>query len=132
MSDLEKARAFFGKDIYASETTGIVITEVGDRYAKVELDLDERHYNALGHVMGGVYFTMSDFAFAIASNFNSDPCVTLASQIVFLNSARGRHLTAEARCLKDGRNTSFFEISITDEQGTPVAKVTTEGRKING
>ena len=130
MSDLTDAREYFGRDIYATETTGIVITEAGEQHAKVELDLDERHYNALGQVMGGVYFTMSDFAFAIASNFRSDPCVTLSSQIVFLNAARGKHLTAEAVCLKNGKRAGFYEITITDEYGTPVAKATAEGQKI--
>ena len=67
MTDLEKAREYFGNDKYATEVTGLEITEVGERFARVELDLDARHYNAINAVMGGVYFTMADFAFAIAS-----------------------------------------------------------------
>ena len=129
MTDLEKARAYFKNDKFATEATGIVITDVGEHYAKVELDLDERHYNAIGAVMGGVYFTMSDFAFAIASNFNSDPCVTLGSQAMFLNGARGKHLICEAKCVKNGKRTCFYEMEVTDELGTDIAKVTVEGYK---
>jgi len=33
------------------------------------LTLEAKHKNALGAVMGGVYFTLADFAFAVASNW---------------------------------------------------------------
>ena len=85
MTNLERANAYFANDKYATDVTGITITEVRKHYAKVELDLDERHYNAMGAVMGGVYFTMSDFAFAVASNFDSEPVVTLGSHAIFMN-----------------------------------------------
>ena len=130
MTDLEEARKFFNNDAYATRVTGIEITEVGPHFARVELDLDDRHRNALGAVMGGVYFTMSDFAFAIASNFKTDPCVTLASHISYLSAARGDHLICEARCIKDGKRTCFYEILVQDELGTDVAKISTEGYKI--
>lgn len=127
---LEEAKQYFQNDMYATKATGIEMTAVGDHYAKVELDLDERHYNAMGAVMGGVYFTMSDFAFAIASNFRSDPCVTLSSQIMYLNGAKGHHLICEAFCLKDGRSTCVYELTVTDELGTQIAKITNEGYKL--
>lgn len=132
MTDLEKARAFFSRDRYATDATGIVITEVGEHFARVELDLEERHYNAIDAVMGGVYFTMCDFAFAIASNFNSDPCVTLGTQAIFMNRNRGTHLICEARCIKDGRQTCFYEVNVVDDLGTQIARVTVEGYKIIG
>ena len=47
MTDLERARKYFANDKYASEVTGIEITEARKQYAKVELDLDERHINAM-------------------------------------------------------------------------------------
>lgn len=130
MTDLEKAREFFGKDAFATKVAGLEITAVGDHYAKVELDLDERHYNAIGAVMGGVYFTMSDFAFAIASNFNAQPCVTLDSHITYLAPAKGRHLIAETYCVKDGKRTCCYRISIRDELGTEVATVINQGYKV--
>lgn len=130
LSDLERARAIFQNDAYATQATGIEITEVGKCYAKVELDLEDRHRNALGACMGGVYFTMSDFAFAIASNFDQDPCVTLGSHISYLSPARGQHLIAEAKCRKDGRRTCCYEITVRDELDTEIATVITEGFKV--
>ena len=131
MTELEKAREFFKNDAFATDATGIEITAVGDHYARVELDLDERNYNAIGAVMGGVYFTMSDFAFAIASNRNGEACVTLGSHITYLAPAKGKHLTAETHCLRNGRRTCFYEVLIRDELGTEAAKVTIEGFKIS-
>ena len=130
MTDLERAREYFANDKYASEVTGIEITEVRNQYAKVELDLDERHINAMGNVMGGVYFTMCDFAFAIASNFDSDPCVTLGSHAIFMDKNRGRHLICEAHCIRDGHHACFYEVNVTDDYGTEIARVRVEGYKI--
>lgn len=130
MTDLEQVREYFKDDKFATKTTGIEISDAGKGYAKVKLKLDERHYNAAGGVMGGVLFTMADFAFAIASNFKGPLCVTLESSICYLNSVKGSTLYAECRALKDGSRTNFFEIDITDDLGTAVAKVTANGYKI--
>lgn len=129
MSDLEKVREFFKNDKYASETTGIVITDAAPGYAKVELDLDERHNNALGTVMGGVLFTMCDYAFAVASNYDSVPCVTLGTQAIFMRKNKGNHLICEAKCIKDGRRACFYDVYVTDDLGTEISKVTIEGFK---
>ena len=130
MTDLERARKYFANDKYASEVTGIEITEARKQYAKVELDLDERHINAMGNVMGGVYFTLCDFAFAVASNFDSDPCVTLGSHAIFMDKNKGRHLICEAHCIRDGHHACFYEVNVTDDYGTEIARVRVEGYKI--
>ena len=130
MTDLERAREYFANDKYASEVTGIEITEVRKQYAKVELDLDERHINAMGNVMGGVYFTLCDFAFAVASNFDSDPCVTLGSHAIFMDKNKGRHLICEAHCIRDGHHACFYEVNVTVDYGTEMARVRVEGYKI--
>ena len=130
VKDTESAREFFKNDRYATDATGIEIMEARENYAKVCLKTEEKHQNAGGRVMGSVYFTMADFAFAIASNFNSVPCVTLGSQAVFMNKNKGTHLICEARCMKDGRQTCFYEVTVTDELGTQIVKVTVEGYKI--
>lgn len=127
MTDLEKAREFFKNDKYATEATGIEIDAVGERYAKCSLKLTARHKNAIGHVMGGVMFTLADFVFAIATNFNQDITVSVVSQISHLSSPKGDILYGESRLIKDGKNTCFYEIDITDNLGTNVAIVSISG-----
>ncbi len=131
VTTLEEAKAFFRMDRYASEATGIEILEASEGYAKVELEIGDRHRNAAGMVRGAVYFTMADFAFAVASNFNRTFTCTLASQITFLAQARGSRLTAEAKLLSDGRRTCFSECRVADEFGTIVAAVTANGYRVD-
>ena len=49
MSDLEKAREFFGQDFYATKATGIVIEEVGEHFARCSFEITRNHQNAYGH-----------------------------------------------------------------------------------
>jgi len=130
MTELERAREFFAGDLYATEATGIVIDEVGDGYAKVSLSLDSRHQNAVGHVMGGVMFTMADFAFAVATNRGESITVSTVAQISHLASPKGKALYAESRLVKDGRRTCFYQVDVSDDTGTLIATVTFCGTKI--
>ena len=127
MNYLEEAREYFGKDLYAAEQTGIVIEAAEPGYAKCSLKIENKHKNALGHVMGGVFFTMADYAFAIASNFKQPPTVTQTSQIVYLSAAKGNVLYAETEKIRGGRKTCFYKIMITDDTGADIAYVTTTG-----
>jgi acyl-CoA thioesterase len=132
MRTLQEVKDFFQNDVYATGTTGIEIVEARPGYAKVTLDVDARHMNAGGRVMGAVYYTMADFAFAIANNYDMEEgmTVTLTSQINFLDAARGRTLTAEAHVIRDGRNTTFYRVDVTDELGTQIATVSSNGFRI--
>lgn len=123
---LEEVRKIFENDRFATEN-GMVIDEIGDGYAKCSLLLADRHRNALGAVMGGASFTLADFAFAVASNWQKVGMVSLSSNIAYLGAAKGERLIAEAVCVKEGRSTSYFRIDVQDELGNPVAAVTTTG-----
>ena len=118
----------FSKDRFATEN-GAVIEEVDDHYAKCSLRLDSRHRNAMGAVMGGVYFTLADFAFAVAANWQEVGTVSLNSSIAYLGAAKGDSLTAEAVCVKNGRTTSYYRIEVKDELGNLAAAVDTVGYK---
>lgn len=132
MRTLQEVKDFFQNDVYATGTTGIEIVEARPGYAKVTLDVDARHMNASGRVMGAVYYTMADFAFAVANNYDMEEgmTVTLTSQINFLDAARGKTLTAEAHVIRDGRNTTFYRVDVTDELGTQIATVSSNGFRI--
>ena len=99
MTDLNEIREYFSHDLYAADT-GAYIEDVGDRYAKVSLVLTERHRNAVGGIMGGVYFTLADFAFAVATNHENPNVVSLDSTINFLGIAKGKKIYAKAECVK--------------------------------
>ncbi len=126
MKNIEEARSYFQNDHFATEN-GAVIEELGENYAVCSLQLTEHHRNALGNVMGGVLFTLADFSFAVASNFGKRPTVSTSSQITFLRAAKGNRLTARAEMIREGRTTVYYEISVFDEPGNLVARVTASG-----
>ena len=126
MFTLEQAREYFKDDRYAMET-GAVIDEIGDGYAKVHCAVAGNHLNARGVVMGGVLFTLADFAFAVAANCGSQEVVSLQDQISYLSPVKDGVLIAEARCIKSGRSTCLYEVTVTDGSGKKAAYVTVSG-----
>ncbi len=130
LSDLEKARKFFGEDFYATKASGIVIDEVGDHYARCSMEITRNHQNAYGGVMGGATFTLADYTFAVASNFNQVQTVSVTSQINFIGMAKGKKLLSESHLIKDGRSTCLYQIDVKDELGNKVAFVTISGMKL--
>ena len=126
MRTLEEVRELFAKDRFATEN-GAVIEKIGDCYAKCSLRITDRHKNALGAVMGGASFTLADFAFAVAANWQNPGVVSLSSNITYLGVAKGEQLIAEASCVKNGRSTSYYQVDVRDNLGNMVAAVTTTG-----
>ena len=123
---LDEVRALFKGDRFATEN-GAVIDEIGDKSAVCSLVLTDSHRNAMGAVMGGVYFTLADFAFAVAANHEKMGCVSLHSDVSFLGAAKGKKLIAKAVCIKNGRSTACYRVDVTDEMGNLAATVTTTG-----
>jgi len=123
---LEEVRKRFEGDRFATEN-GAVIEEIGDHSAICSLRITDSHRNAMGAVMGGTYFMLADFAFAVAANWEKMGCVSLHSDISFLGAAKGEKLIAKAVCIKDGRTTACYRIDVTDELGNLAATVTATG-----
>ncbi|MCR5203333.1 MAG: PaaI family thioesterase [Lachnospiraceae bacterium] len=131
MKDINEVKEFFQKDIYAYETTGIDIVDAKPTYSKVKLKIDRRHLNANNFLMGAVYYTMADYAFAIANNydFENSKVVTLQASISYQSSPKTEEIYAECNLQKDGRTTSFYETKITDGMDRLLATVTSVGYK---
>jgi len=128
--NIEEVREFFKNDRYATDTTGIRIEEADEGMSRVSLILDERHKNALGHVMGAVYTTMIDFAFAVASNCGGTPTVTLQTSVSFMHSAKGPALEARAERINETGKTCVYRVSVTDEDGTLLTQAVITGYKV--
>ncbi len=126
---LEEVRKIFEGDRFATEN-GAVIEEIGEKNAVCSLVITPSHRNAMGAVMGGTYFMLADFAFAVAANWEKMGCVSLQSDISFLGQAKGEKLFAKAVCVKNGKKTSLYRIDVTDDLGSLVATVTTTGYHI--
>lgn len=126
---LDEVRKIFEGDRFATEN-GAVIDEIGDNSATCSLIITESHRNAMGAVMGGTYFMLADFAFAVAANWKKLGCVSLHSDISFLGTAKGEKLFAKAVCIKDGRTTACYRVDVTDDLGNLTATVMVTGYHI--
>lgn len=130
MKTLEEVRKIFEGDRFATKN-GAVIEEIGDHTATCSLIITDLHRNAMGAVMGGTYFMLADFTFAVAANWEKMGCVSLHSDISFLGSAKGNKLIAKAVCIKNGKSTSCYRVDVTDDLGNLITTVTTTGYHMN-
>ena len=128
-NNIDEAREFFKGDTFAS-TNGMVIDELYDDGSLCSMTLRDDHRNAMGGVMGGVIFTLCDFAFAVASNNDHKGTVALDVNISYLSSTKGSKLFARAKCVKSGRTTSVYQVSVTDDLGKDIALFTGTGYKL--
>ena len=118
MLPLDTARHIFAADRYATALTGIVLEAIGDHTARCTLRLGPDHRNARGAAMGGVLFTLADFAAAVAANSGCDDgelqWVSLDATVHYLSPATGQRLVADCRPLKVGRQTALLQTTVAD------------------
>ena len=128
-TDLEKTREYFKNDKFATDN-GMVIDEVNDEYAVCSLVLGPGHKNANGGIMGGVIFTLADFAFAVMANNIHNPTVAQQVSVNFLGAPKGEKLIAKAVCRKTGRSTTVINVDVTDDTGRDIAQFVGSGFKL--
>ena len=126
---LESAREFFYKDKFAVNT-GVTLDKLSDDEAVCSLVLCDDHRNAYGGVMGGVIFTLADFAFAVLSNQIHQLTVAQQVDIHYLSAPKGDKLIAKATCRKNGRTSSIVNVDISDDLGRDVAQFIGTGFKL--
>ena len=126
---VEEAREYFINDRFA-HVNGITIDSLDGGSCTCSMDIREDHRNAMGGVMGGVVFTLADFALAVSANNLHFPTVALEVNINFLSNSRGKRLIANTSCVKNGKTTVVFRIDITDDTGRDIALVIGTGYKM--
>ena len=109
------------RERFASEALGARIESAGEGHAVAVADITDAIKNAEGSVMGGVLFTLADFAFAAACYASDDVSVTLSSSVTFLTTAKGKRLVAEAVAVRRGRRTNCYRVDVRDELGTEIS-----------
>ena len=80
--------------------------------------------------MGGVIFTLSDFAFAVLSNHLHKPTVAQQTSVNFLSAPKGTRLIAKATCRKNGRSLMIVNVDVSDDTGRDVVQFVATGFKL--
>lgn len=118
---LEEARNVFRGDCFAS-ANGMQIDELGEDSCVCSMTVTDNHRNAYGGVMGGVIFTLADFALAVTSNQIHHLFVAQEVSIHYLNAPKGERLIARATCIKSGKTTTVINVDVSDDTGRLVAQ----------
>jgi acyl-CoA thioesterase len=107
-----------------AQALGIEYLEVRRGFCRVGLALQPHMLNFQGFPHGGVIFSVADIAFGTACNSHGEPAVALSMTISYLTAvAAGSRLLAEARQVKQGRRAGFYEVTVSTDGGTLVARV---------
>ena len=128
-SSLENAREYFSKDYFAMDNK-MTLEALTDNGAVCAMEITERHQNAEGGLMGGAILALADFTFAAAANNAHHPTVAQQVSLNFLNASKGKKLVATASCLKSGRTSCVYVISIKDDLGRDIAQAMFTGFKL--
>ncbi|MDR0870970.1 MAG: PaaI family thioesterase [Planctomycetaceae bacterium] len=113
----------FQADRFATQVAGVEIVDAAVNYAKVKLNVEPRHFNAVGIVQGGALFTLGDFAFAVASNAGQEETVVaIECNLSFMKPTTGGALFAEAKLISRSKSLCSYDVLIMNEKNELVAK----------
>lgn len=118
-----------------AQMVGFHLISVGEGTAIVTLDADERHWNPMGTLHGGVLCDIADAAMGIAYASllgEGESFTTLELKINFLKPVRKDALRAEARTVRAGKTVGLVECNITDSKGHLVARVSSTCMTLKG
>ena len=112
---------------------GFVLKAVEPGRAVFEMEINERLYNPMGTLHGGIYCDLADAAmgYAYASTLGeAETFTTVELKINFFRPVREGKLTAEARVVKAGSTLGYVECDLTDAQGKLVARAASTCMKL--
>ncbi len=127
--DIEEAGEYFKKDRFATDN-GVRLDELSEEKSVCSLILDDSHKNANGGIMGGVIFTLADFAFATLSNIVHMPTVAQQVSINYLGAPKGDKLVATSMIKKNGRSSIIINVDVVDDTGRDIAQFIGTGFKL--
>ena len=110
------------RDDLFSQWLGIIVLDLKEGYAKIQMTLRNEMINGFGIIHGGIAFSLADSAFAFACNNRNNLSVALDTNITFTKANKpGDVLTAEAKELHNGRSTGLYYITVSNQHGDAVA-----------
>jgi len=111
------------------------VREMGEGFAKVEMDIENKHLNPSGGVHGGVYSSLIDTAtfWAVYCDVEEDAgLISLDLKVDNLAPAKEGHLVVQGRRIKAGKSICLAEAVIVDSRGKYLAHGTSKQKVIPG
>lgn len=101
------------------------IKEVKGGYARLTMNIEEKHLQFLRTVHGGAIASLADSAAAWATVGSTDfkyAPITVEMKINFLAPVESGQLVAEARTIHKGSKISVIDVEVKNDEGRLVAK----------
>lgn len=127
---------FFNDDKYAA-MTGVKIDHIDDKNVICSLEIKDFHFNAGNRVQGGAIFTLADFTFAVACNYNDlregqqTITVNQSCNMTFFNTPNGTKLISKSECLQKGKKLSVYRMTVTDDLDNIIAEMLGNAYTVN-
>lgn len=97
---------------------GIKIEHISEGYARVRMDLDDRHLNANNFVNGGALYTLADFAGVCAVSSYGNRITTVTGSVNYVSGvSKVDKVYGIGRVIKGGRRIIDIEVKIIDDTG---------------
>ena len=113
-------------DKFICDLVGIKLDKTARGFARASLVLRENHLNGVGIVQGGVLFSIADYAFAAASNYDEN-VVGVETSISFIRSVKSGTIYAEAEEVSRSRSFSVCRVRVFDENENLLAIMNCRG-----
>jgi uncharacterized protein (TIGR00369 family) len=114
-----------GKIAPIAKTLGFSLTHIKPGTATVEIDVDERFWNPMGTLHGGVLCDIADaamgLAYAAALN-DGETFTTVELKINYLRPFKEGHLKAVAKTIHHGRTIGLMDCDVLDDRGKVIAR----------
>jgi uncharacterized protein (TIGR00369 family) len=108
-------------------TLGMKLVEFGDGKAVLKMSVDNKLYNPMGTLHGGIMTDLADACMGVAtmSTLGEDESfTTLELKMNFIRPVYEDELTAEARVVHRGRKVALVESVMKNREGKEVARGT--------
>lgn len=118
---VERVAELVRSDPFAAQF-GVELEELRAGYARVRMDLDDRHRNFMGMVHGGTIFSLADVAFSAASNSFGTKAVAVHVGIDYLAAAGDSPwLTAEVEFVARAGKIGNYDMRVRNATGEIIA-----------
>jgi|SRR5688572_1913555 uncharacterized protein (TIGR00369 family) len=118
-----------------AQLIGFVLESVAEGKTVMTLQADERHWNPMGTLHGGVLCDIADAAMGIAYASllkEGESFTTLELKINFFKPIWKDHLRAEGTVVRAGRTVGMVECNVFDSRGSLVARASSTCMTLRG
>jgi uncharacterized protein (TIGR00369 family) len=123
-----------------AKTLGFNLTHVQPGAATIEIDVDERFWNPMGTLHGGIMVDIADAAMGLAyaaALEDDESFTTIELKINYLRPFKEGHLKAVAKTVHHGRTVGIMDCDVFDDRGKVIARssstcLTLRGEKTHG